>query len=218
MKIDWTELQKGFEREKIKTASAPTPAVGAVGSAVSKVPFLTKILDKVKGWLPSAGKAATGVAAATTAGIVGKGAYDAGKNLLGGAQDTLLGLTNHLPSLLAGAQGQQSVQTQGPGYVLPPQRGGVSSWKNPLSVYEPTRPVFKRAGIMGDVTNIAKNRIANSVINEVTKTNPLGGDISEHAPAQPSEKEIQLVSEFPEIKEMLKNEENKAYLERLLKD
>jgi hypothetical protein len=32
------------------------------------------------------------------------------------------------------------------------------------------------------------------------------------------EKEIELTSKYPEIAEILKNEQNKAYLERLLKE
>jgi hypothetical protein len=154
--------------------------------------------------------------------VAGAGMYEAVKNQIGNTVGQLEGLLGGAPGLLSGllsGSGASGRPEQSLGYLLPSQHGGVSSLKNPLSVYNPAQPIFKRAGIMDDVADAARKRMVNSVLNEVTKTNPLGVDSPrQQSTSHNSEKEIQLVSEYPEIKEMLKNEENKAYLERLLKE
>lgn len=235
MKIDWSELQKGFDEEQVKEAG--------IGSALKGIG--SKLIEGIKGILGRGGKPSVhpaptphvstphatpqgsnvgkaigaGVAAATIPAAYNT--YNSAKNWLGNSAEGVAEASPGLLSLLNQAAGGQSASQGGtsPGYMLPSQHGGVSTWRNPLSVHNPSQPVFKRAGIMDDVADVARKRVVNSVINEVTKTNPFGVDSPRPQMApQNSEKEIQLVSEYPEIKEMLKNEENKAYLERLLKE
>lgn len=235
MKIDWAELQKGFNEEQVKEAG--------IGSALKGIGG--KLIEGIKGMLGRGGKPsahpapaphaptphanpqgsnvgkAIGTGAAVAAIPAAYDAYNSAKNWLGNSAEGVADAAPGLLSLMNQVAGGQSASQGGssPGYMLPPQHGGVSTWRNPLSVYNPSQPVFKRAGIMDDVADVARKRVVNSVINEVTKTNPFGVDSPKpQMTPQNSEKEIQLVSEYPEIKEMLKNEENKAYLERLLKE
>ena len=239
MKIDWSELQKGFDEEQVKEAG--------IGSALKGIGG--KLIEGIKNMLGRGGKPAphapaphastphapaphaaprgSNVGKAVGAGVAAASipaaynAYNSAKNWLGNSAEGVAEAAPDLLSLMNQSAGGQSASRGGssPGYMLPPQHGGVSTWRNPLSVHNPSQPVFKRAGIMDDVADVARKRVVNSVINEVTKTNPFGVDSPRPQMApQNSEKEIQLVSEYPEIKEMLKNEENKAYLERLLKE
>jgi hypothetical protein len=237
MKIDWTEFEKGFTQEQVKEGAAGGKLVGEIIDGIKNTGI--KIWDKVKPLFGGKGVHApaphvptphanpkgispTGAATAAGAVLAGKGLLEGGKNKLNEISslvDNALGAAPGLLSSLLSGRGGMTQAGPAPGYVLPPQHGGVSSWKNPLTVYNSNQPVFKRAGIMDDVTDAARKRMVNSVLNEVTKTNPLGVDSPRPQPIpQNTEKEIQLVSEYPEIKEMLKNEENKAYLERLLKE
>jgi hypothetical protein len=246
MKIDWTEFKKGFDQEQVKEGAAGGKLVGEILDGVkntgSRIWETIKPLIGRKGGVPAPAphvpkphvpapdvpvnpsKGVNPIKPAVAAGTVfaGKGVIEEGKNKLNELASLVgntLGAAPGLLSSLFSGQGRMPQAGSAPGYVLPPQRGGVSSWKNPLTVYNSNQPFFKRAGIMDDVTDAARKRVVNSVLNEVTKTNPLGVDSPRQQPIpHNTEKEIQLVSEYPEIKEMLKNEENKAYLERLLKE
>jgi hypothetical protein len=61
----------------------------------------------------------------------------------------------------------------------------------------------------------ARNRVANHVLNEVTKTSPSGaGERAKLTEENP--KKIELTSKYPELAKLLEDEENKAYLNKLL--
>jgi hypothetical protein len=124
-----------------------------------------------------------------------------------------------MAALAAGMRGNKGGQPQ----FMPPQQGGRSLLGvNPAGVSTLTSPKI------GPMNNIkfanaiydpliwaARNRVANHVLNEVTKTNPLG--MSEATKTtQENPKQLELVSKYPELEELLKDEQNKAYLNKLL--
>ena len=64
------------------------------------------------------------------------------------------------------------------------------------------------------LTAAVRNRLANKAIDAVT-LGPKAGD-----PLNPAgeDKKLEIISKYPEMAELLKKEENKAYLEKLLKE
>lgn len=203
MNIDWTELEQGFQQE-LEKAAISWPSIGK-----KAVPFI-------------------GTAGAAAAGVKG---YEAVKDItkgVGGFMDSAKSLAPiGLAALFGGSGGGGAPQQQGvvnnyvntnanrPSY-LTPNPGTVSALSSPR---EYSQPNFKQAdAIFDSLGDAVKRRIANSVINEVTKTNPLGLPSEEvrHKASVKSPQELEITSKYPEMQELLKDEQNKAYLQRLL--
>jgi hypothetical protein len=69
----------------------------------------------------------------------------------------------------------------------------------------------KRAFVVDSLARAVQGRLANSVIDELT------GQPKAEEP-KPSAKELEISSKYPEMAKLLEDEQNKAYLQRLLKD
>ena len=73
---------------------------------------------------------------------------------------------------------------------------------------------IKQANIVVDsLANAVRSRMANKVIDKVVAPSS-----QEERPSERSEKEIELTSKYPEMSKLLEDKQNKAYLERLLKE
>lgn len=75
--------------------------------------------------------------------------------------------------------------------------------------------MLKKADPVSDIlTKAVQNRIANNVIDKVIAGSPT----SPQSPSSTEEKAIEITSKYPEMTDLLKDERNKAYLERLMKE
>lgn len=121
-----------------------------------------------------------------------------------------------LPSLMGKGQGQQggagqpivvnNYMGQRPNALTPQQ--GVHSLSDPL----PKMGEFqeKKADIITKaLADAAKRRMANKVLDVVTPED-------EEVQAKQSPEELEVVTKYPEMAKMLEDEQNKAYLSRLL--
>jgi hypothetical protein len=74
--------------------------------------------------------------------------------------------------------------------------------------------MVKHAGLVSTALgNVVKNRMANQAVDSLLHTTP-----KEERPAQPSQEEIEIAVKNPEVLKLLENEQNKAYLNRLLSE
>jgi hypothetical protein len=235
MKIDWTALREGYEETLEKTAvaysppaapSSPAPPAGGGGAKPMNPPArnpkpgfgttfwetatspFKAVADGVSNFvgkfnpvtpithaISDAGDALKSVAPLGLAAVAGGG-------LLGGGSSGGGGAGNNYGSG-GGSRGD----------ILNYNKAGVSTMN---------APKVKVGGFLLDpLMAAAERRAANSVLNEVTKTNPFGeSEASADAHTQPhmhekSDKEIQLVSKYPELAKLLEDEKNKAYLAQL---
>lgn len=198
MKLDWTELLNGADSVFEKTAQTKVSSGGV------KKPMIK------------------GVAAGTALGAGAAGAGALGSGVLGTAMNSLGGLSGIAALLPLLASGGKRKEFQRPPTIhvhtgkrptaldaLPEnQVGGFNS----MNYGEP----IKVAGdiITDALTAAVRNRLANRAIDAVT-TAPNKID-SKGSSAE--DKKLEIVSKYPEMEELLKKEENKAYLEKLLKE
>jgi hypothetical protein len=208
MNIDWENLTKGFKEELEKNGGLPTGR-------------LPKIWPAVKKYGP-----AVGITGAGAAGV--HSLYGGAQNTFDGLADTLktvapiglaalMGMAGNNAKNQAGLQPTYLPSHQKPSY-LTPDPGTLSSISQPRAYASP----IKQADIMDMFGDAINRRIANSVLNQVTKTNALGysTDNPVQTPATPPaknrSKELELVAKYPELENLLKDEANKAYLKKLL--
>jgi hypothetical protein len=181
-----------------------------------------------------------GVAQAIRPALVGGGLLAAGalgKNLLSeGANYVEKGMANLSPNLLPAALNRLGgvSSTMQPGNLRPiinvnlakpktlfdlpaGEFGSLSSpntGKSFLDTFNKVGQLNKKSDIVTDaLARAAQMRIANKVIDSVSSP-----DKATPQPAPEEAKKIEIVSKYPEMAEMLKQEENKAYLEKLLKE
>jgi len=69
---------------------------------------------------------------------------------------------------------------------------------------------LKEAGVADAVSKAIQTRAINKVLDKAEEEG--------RAESKPSEKEVEITSKYPEMQKMLEDKQNKAYLERLLKD
>ena len=194
MKINWSEIGKGVSSELDKVAFS-FPKLGPKGKAI-----------------------------AAGAGLAGAGAAGAGyvggminKNV-GGA---LSGMADYLPMLtpfLGGNKGARPtgnpiihVTTQKPPGILdlPSNQMGGFGDPNLGQSFAKTADIVTHA-----LTRAVQNRLANKAIDSVLSP----GDIPQAAMPTSEDKKLEIVSKYPEMAKLLEKEENKAYLEKLLKE
>jgi hypothetical protein len=195
MKIDWNELQSGVASEMDKLAfSLPKfslPKLGPKGKAV-----------------------------AAGAGLAGAGA--AGANAVGGMVNkqvggALSGMADYLPMLLPFLGGSRASSPTGspvvhvttqkpPGMLdLPANQMGSLSSPNLGQSFAKSANLSLAKVIQARLVNQAIDNVSSSTVPQET--------------ANPAEaKKIELVSKYPEMAKLLEKEENKAYLEKLLKE
>ena len=86
--------------------------------------------------------------------------------------------------------------------------GNVGSLSSPSTLKYGSE---KSAAIVDVIANATKNRLANQIIDKAIAGKP-------QEAAASKEKELEIVSKYPEMAKLLEDQQNKAYLERLMKD
>lgn len=223
MKLDWTNFEKGYLEELEKSAAMPvrrpaavkpvpthTRSPAPVAQPTQTTPPPKNIFGKVLGGAGVLG-AGTGVYKGYTG---AKEVYDKAENALSDLGGLLpLGLT----ALLGGGKGR----AQGAASVAPNLAELFGQKKNILN-YDTMDPRSLTAPAMGygapkvaeDITGLVakslQQRAVNSVIDRVLHKDesPASKPTQEH--------ELELVSQHPQMKKLLEDEKNKAYLEKLL--
>jgi hypothetical protein len=226
-------------------AAAPAvsaAAKGAGGFVAKKLPILGGVIhggfainDALKGdWTGAAMNAGAGIAGliphpVATAAMYGLDAVNAARNLAPAAANMLTnnqqtGVMNTLgkyaPAAMAGLTmlGSKRPQQQMPMYqpiphpqaILNPSRMDPHSLAAPQMFAEKLAAyINKKATLVDAFAGAAGRKLVDNVLDSA---------ISEKAEPSKSEKEIELVSKHPEIEKMLKNEQTKNYLEKLLQD
>jgi len=229
MNIDYSELERGFN-EELKTLPVEKRAfwpalAGATALATTGVPWLvSKIAPEThKSWsenpnntLYNMGTATNNATKAVDTGLAGfNKLVNEAPNIIdniGKFAPLAMGALM-LPSLMNKGQGQQggngqpvvvnNYMGQKPNVLTPQQ--GVNSLSNPKIA----KLLDKKADMITEaLTAAAKRRIANRVLDVVSP--------EEKNEVQQSPEELEIVTKYPEMAKLLEDEENKAYLGRLL--
>lgn len=207
MKIDWDELNKGIASEIEKNAglwNAIKHPVRTVQNFVgNNMPGFSQINDLKKSF---------------------DGAMDTVKQI---APIAGIGLATAMMNKNQGQQNKGNVVANNgnaPKSLLSYDKQGVHGWND--AVVGPQSQALQAAGVktagvgFEPVVWAARNRIANGVLNAVTKTNPLAMELPQGAESEQArkERELELTTKYPEIAKLLENDQNKAYLRSLLQD
>jgi hypothetical protein len=198
MNLDWEKLTEGFREELEKSGSINYGAVAkkVVAPALVGGGILaggSSLLGSASNGLGEIGEIAKAVAPIGLAALMG---MSGGKSNKGNAARRTYLPSHEKPSFLT------------------PDPGTVSSISSPRAYASP----IKQADLVDSFGDAVNRRIANSVLNQVTKTNALGFAINDPARAASAKqpKELELVAKYPELENLLKDEANKAYLKKLL--
>jgi hypothetical protein len=237
MQIDWNEFSRGIEAELEKSAAPSFRPLLNTGrnlwnsgkSAVGQIPGAARsAFNTAKSlMLPAAG--------------VGLGAYGAnwGYNKFQGLQGAfgqgwdalsklapvgiMAALASGMRGNSAGGNAQMMMAGGGrPQSLLNVNPGGVTSLRSPKAgpafSIAPESPMQVKLAFFDPIMWSARNRVANHILNEVTKTNPLSMDLPNKTNLNEEEtaKNLELVTKYPELENLLKDEQNKAYLKKLL--
>lgn len=242
MNIDYSELERGFatelEKQSIeKHAVLPLiPIAAGMAATAFGPPAIAQIgktffPEKHKHWSQEPGnpysiaegmrKGVSALGAGTAAAFKAPGYFNQAVDKIPGIIDNIgkfaplaIGAMM-LPSLMGKGQGQQggagqpivvnNYMGQKPNILTP--RQGVHSLSEPM----PKMSEFqeKKADIITKaLADAAKRRMANKVIDAVTT--------EEEVEEKRSPEELEVVTKYPEMAKMLEDEQNKAYLNRLL--
>lgn len=208
MNIDWKELEQGFTQELAKTSG--------LRDGFNKIKNITPKLKPIVKPAIAVG-AGTGLVNAAGDAMSGIGnMVDSAKSLLPMGLMGLAAMSGGGKGAGASGGGTHTYypSQHSPSY-LTPDPGTVSGFSNPRKYSSP----FKQADVIFDSLGEAvKRRVANSILNEVTSTNPLGMDLPGAAANTDKVKpeELEITSRYPEMQAMLQDEKNKAYLQKLL--
>lgn len=217
----------------------------AGGSVVKKLPIVGGLVhgglavnDAFKGdWTGAAMNAGAGALGliphpAAQAGMWGLDAANLGRQAVGGVSNMVGNAVGSIGKYALPAMGallainsmSGNKQQQMPYYPYPPQRPRSildTTNMDPHSLGAPqmfaeklAAHLRKKAGIVDAFAGAVGRKAVDSVVNAAT---PTAADVAAAA-QKAKEKEVELTSKYPEIEHMLKNEQNKAYLEKLLKE
>jgi hypothetical protein len=212
MQIDLFEAFKGYSEELHKQAEVPKLNNYASAGADTSGNFI----------------GAAGNAAASTGGYALDKGLDAIGYIGGKIKDRVLNsdlgkaaipiggalLANSLGGLPGTGGAPQPVQPQSVNvnFQLPGQKPAFFN-NNNNTVGSLINPTFNKQADVAELLNrTIQARIANSVIDKV-----VDGSKDNKKP-HTHQKEIEITSKYPEMSKILENKENKAYLERLLKE
>lgn len=225
MNIDWTSLSAGFDEGLQKSAARRfNPAARPTVLPVRKNPTPTPTAAPSKTNIPltvlGTGTAAVGAGGLAKLYNTGNKAFsdigdmmESGKSLLPLGLSALMSGKNRnaipqgnqmdlLQSVLGGKKNILNYDTMDPRSLTSPSLG-----------YGVPKVAEKKADISDLMAKAVQQRAINSIIDNTLLSGP------KKTPEQPkSEKELELVAKHPEMNELLKDEQNKAYLEKLLKE
>ena len=136
------------------------------------------------------------------AGLGALGAFGLGKLLFGGKKKRRFngGGGNAPININIGGQGRL------PGLL--DYSGNVGSLSSPSTLKYGSE---KNAAIIDVLANATKNRVANQLIDKAIAS-------KQPEVAEVKEKELEIVSKYPEMAKLLEDEQNKAYLQKLMKE
>lgn len=217
MKLDWNNFELGYIEELEKSAAVPRGGVVRRPHIPSAPAPPTPGKNTVRN-IAGVGLGGTALGAGAT---YLPGAYDTITGMYDNAEKAVSGLGGLLPLGLQALMGGGKKRSQGEGGLnlnladLLGQKKNILNYDamDPRSLTSPAlgygAPKVAEA-ITGIVAKSLQQRALNSVIDRVLK--------KEESPeaGQPKEHEIALESKHPQLQELLKDEKNKAYLEKLL--
>lgn len=244
MNIDYSELEKGFaeelEKQRMeKHAVLPlVPVISGLAAAAFGPPAIAQVgktffPEKHKRWSQSPGnpysiaegmrKGLSAIGTGTAAAFKTPGYFNQFSDKLPGIIDNIgkfaplaMGAMM-LPSLMGKGQGQQggagqpivvnNYMGQKPNALTPQQ--GVHSLSDPI----PKMSEFqeKKAGVISEaLATAAKRRMANRVLDVVA---PEEENLKQQ---KQTPEELEVITKYPEMAKLLEDEQNKAYLNRLL--
>jgi hypothetical protein len=227
MNIDWTSLSAGFDEGLQKSAARRfNPAARPTVLPVRKKPVPTPAPTAAPG-KPNIPLRALGVGT----GVVGTGGlvklYNKGDKAFSDIGDMMESGKSLLPlglSALMSGKNRNAIPQGNPMDLLQSVLGGKKNILNydtmdPRSLTSPSLGygVPKVAEKKADISDLMAKAVQQRAINSIIDNTLLSGPKA--APEQSkSEKELELVAKHPEMNELLKDEQNKAYLEKLLKE
>jgi hypothetical protein len=224
MNIDWTELAKGISTElsdnSEKTAGVPLGTLARKGGAMlaKNLPYVgtlahgaSAVGDVMSGdYLGAALNAGAGIANLTpiTAPIgIALDAANMARGLFGGSKET----PQSQPPKFDMSHLQLPTQPQ-PQQQIPPMAINMGArGVNSLSTPPLKLAAAKTASMVDAVENALRGRMINKALDKVM----MPAENAVQAPVK-SEKELELVSQHPEMAKLLEDKQNKAYLQRLL--
>ena len=203
MNIDWEELNKGMQDALEKSAVTIPKILTSAGTKIA--PAIGRVVTPknvaIGGGLATAGFGLQNGVNAAQQGI--SSAMDTGSQYL----PSVLGmLTGSGKSPVPGGAGGPITVNVTKGTPTMFSARGVNTMGEGLKLANE-----KQADIFDAVGNVALRRTINSALDTMGTPDKAG------APA-PHEKELELVSQYPEMEKLLEDKQNKAYLERLLKE
>lgn len=227
MKLDWNNFELGYLEELEKNAAFRAPRKSAVRPPVAPARKVTPATPAAGANTPTKG---TGIipkaVGATTAagGLVGAGtlfhkAYQGGQELYNQAGNILGGLLPlGLTAMMAGGgkgRAPGASPTNASLAELLGQKRNILNYDamDPRSLTAPSAG-YGAPKVAEDITGLVakslQQRAVNTVIDRVLHK-------EESPAAKPTEEhELELVSKHPQMKKLLEDEKNKAYLEKLL--
>ena len=226
MKLDFKELERGIQDELEKKAFLPLLAGAATAAAAAPliVPQVTsKIAPEThKKWSEDPNNLLYGAGTAVNTGLKTAGGLISGFNKLVNAAPKIIDTIGTyaplamgamlLPNLAGGSQGGV-----GQPVVVNNYMGQRPNALNPQSGVNTLQESFGKAGEALDkkaegvaeaLVSAAKRRMANKVLDTVATP--------EKHPEEKSQEELEIVTKYPEMAKLLENEQNRAYLNRLL--
>jgi hypothetical protein len=193
MKIDWNELNKGIASALEKSAAPKggfkKPLIGAGGMAAG-------------------------------AGVAGLGASAMGGMMSGGGLGSLAGYLPALLPLLASGKPKNLQQRPPVIHVHTGRRPTVldslpENQVGSVNNMNTGQPIKVAGDPITDALAVAvKSRLANKAIDVITNKSKAENAVHPDTDA----KKIEIVSKYPEMAHLLEKEENRAYLEKLLKE
>lgn len=227
MNIDWNQTMQGYSDELDKTANV-------VGDAFNKAK------DKVKGVANSAYEGAKNLVQKPINAVQDKmtdiynnsaiGQAESGLNNLGNIASTVapLGLAAMMSGGFGGGNKGAGGNTYNYNYgaqdrknpLLSQPKSSVGSLASTNTFDNAAGPMVaqasyadKIAGLVDTVAGVVRNRAINDIIDK-----SVGAEEPSTAAPEATEKEVEITSKYPEMTKLLEDEQNKAYLQKLLKN
>jgi hypothetical protein len=217
MNIDWNQTMQGYADELDKTAGIAGDTWNKVktplGQGVDKIKNVVgQGIDKVKSFVQQPINAVKDKMTDTYNNSL-PGQVQSGLDNLGNIASSIapLGLAAMMGGGMMGGGGGQQGQTTNNYYGNQGSRPTIFN-QSKASVGSLSSPSIKISGLVDTVAGVVRNRAINNLIDKSVASE----DQSEGTP-EAAEKEVEITSKYPEMSKLLEDEQNKAYLQKLLK-
>jgi len=224
MNIDWNQTIQGYNNELEKSGDLQansTPKTGPMGEIWNAganlmgtgAKLVGQGVDKVKSTVQKPiNYVKDEVADAYNNSLPGQA--QAGLDNLGNIASSIapLGLAAMMSGGMGGGGGGQQGQTVNNYYGNQGSRPTIFN-QSKASVGSLSSPSIKTSGLVDTVAGVVRNRAINNLIDKSVASE----DQAEGTP-EAAEKEVEITSKYPEMSKLLEDEQNKAYLQKLLKN